>query len=69
MEDISNQPEATKLPELVKEWVHMDNEISVIINKFNDKLEEIINFKTFKQEIQLKNKNLLIMHLNQLLFE
>lgn len=28
MEDISNQPEATKLPELVKEWVHMDNEIS-----------------------------------------
>ena len=28
MEDISNQPDVTKLPELVKEWVHMDNEIS-----------------------------------------
>ena len=28
MEDIPNQPDVTKLPELVKEWVHMDNEIS-----------------------------------------
>lgn len=28
MEDITNQRETTKLPELVKDWVHMDNEIS-----------------------------------------
>ena len=31
----------------------MDNQISVIMNKFSDKLEDILKFQSFKQEIQL----------------